>query len=385
MIRILEVFGEPISRGGQESYVMNNLTHMDFSGIHVDLFTPYFCDNLNYQEFIHNNGGEILQGNMPFLVGGTRREIIPIFRNFISKNSYDVVHIHSGSISVLAYYAREAAISGTKRVIVHSHSSGVKENLKHFLIKMYSAHIFRKYATDFFACSLEAAKWKYPKDVLPKVKVLKNGVDLDKFKFDENTRNLLRKEHGINENTLVLGHVGRFTYEKNQIFLIEILSEYYHRCKRQDVVLMMVGDGPERKNVEERARNLGVLDKVIFIGMKDNVNEYMQAFDVFLFPSLYEGLGIVGIEAQASGLPVIASTGVPKTMKVLANTFFYDLNDLRPWIETINGVTLKRENNGKLIKQAGYDILDTSLELSEIYLGFYEDESRKKARSEMVK
>lgn len=370
MIRILEVFGEPISRGGQESYVMNNLMHMDFSGIHVDLFTPYFCDNLNYQEFIHNNGGEILQGNMPFLVGGTRREIIPIFRDFISKNSYDIVHIHSGSISVLAYYAREAALSGTERVIVHSHSSGVKENLKHFLIKMYSAHIFRKYATDFFACSLEAAKWKYPKDVLPKVKVLKNGVDLDKFKFDENTRNRLREEHGINENTFVLGHVGRFTYEKNQIFLIEVLSEYFHHCKNKDAVLMLVGDGPERKNVEERARNLGVLDKVIFVGMKDNVSDYMQTFDVFLFPSMYEGLGIVGIEAQAVGLPVIASNGIPRAMKVTDAVCFLNLEDVPLWIKKIDFFIGKKDvknNTTQQIRERGYDVNRTAKELLDIY------------------
>lgn len=384
LISVLEVFGEPISRGGQESYVMNNLSHMDLHDIQVDLFTPYFCDNKNYIEFIEDNGGHIYQGNMPFVVGGTRREIIPTFRELLCKKCFDVVHIHSGSISVLAYYAREASRAGVKRVIVHSHSSGVRENIKHFLMKQYSANMFRKYATDYFACSIEAAKWKYPRDILPKVKILKNGVDLEKFRFDVNTRNRLRDEYSIKEDTLVLGHVGRFTYEKNQIFLVEMLAEYVKSNSNKDIALMLVGDGPERGNVEKRALELGISTKVIFIGTKDNVNEYMQAFDVFLFPSLYEGLGIVGIEAQASGLPVIASTGVPKTMKVLANTFFYDLNDFRPWIETISGVTLKRENNRKLIKQAGYDILDTSLELSEIYLGgLYEDKSRKKARSVM--
>lgn len=368
LIRVLEVFGEPISRGGQESYVMNNLTHMDLHDIQVDMFTPYYCDNKNYIEFIEKNGGHIYQGGMPFIVGGTRREIIPPFRKFLHKKYFDVIHIHSGSISVLAYYAKEASRACNKRIIVHSHSSGRREGIKHFLIKHYSSNMFRKYATDYFACSIEAAKWKYPSDILPKVKILKNGVDLEKFKFNINTRNRLRDEYSIKGDTLVLGHVGRFTYEKNQLFLVEIFSEYINNYSDQNTILILVGDGPERESVENRVQELGINEKVYFVGAKDNVSEFMQVFDIFLFPSLYEGLGIVGIEAQASGLPIIASTGVPKSMKISDDVFFLPLNDIKSWVNSIRGMSIKRKNNENLIRKSGFDILKTSHELLQIYL-----------------
>ena len=178
MKRVLEVFGEPISRGGQESYVMSALQNMKLSDLHIDLFTPYYCDNQLYVDYINSIGGHVSHAEMPFKVGGTRREVISCFDNYLQKNEkYDVVHIHSGSISVLAYYARVASKNGVEKVIVHSHSSGAKENIKHFLMKLYAAGIFKTYATDFCACSIEAARWKFPKSVLPKVTVYKLVIE----------------------------------------------------------------------------------------------------------------------------------------------------------------------------------------------------------------
>lgn len=368
MVRVLEVFGEPISRGGQESYVMSTLTHMDLSDMKVDMFTPYYCDNSGYVDFIESKGGKITEGLVPFVVGGTRREIIPVFTSYLNANHYDVVHIHSGSISVLAYYARVASKSGVKKVIVHSHSSGVKENIKHFFMKLYASVLFKKYATDFCACSVEAAKWKFPKSILPKVKIQNNGVDLDVFKYKPEVRKKLRKELGIDNDTLVLGHVGRFTYEKNQIFLLDVLKKYIEKHSGKKVRLILVGDGSELGRVKDRAEELELSGKVLFVGASDQVSDYMQVFDVFLFPSLYEGLGIVGIEAQATGLPVIASEGIPKTMKVTDNVEFVSLDEPKRWCSSIDKYAIGRTLSvGNSVKTNGFDLNETAKIVQQLY------------------
>lgn len=369
MKRILEVFGEPISKGGQESYVMTALQHMNLSGLHVDLFTPYYCDNQGYTKFIEENNGKVIVGNMPFIVGGTRREVIPVFEDYLCNNKYDIVHIHSGSISILAYYARVASKNGIRKVIVHSHSSGEKENIKHILMKKYASRLFEKYATDFCACSKEAAEWKFPKNVLNRVRILNNGVDLEKFRYDPLIRKIIRKSLEIDENVLVLGHIGRFTYEKNQIFLIDVLKKYVDCFQNSKVCLILVGDGVEIDNVKRRIERLHLSDNVKLVGATDKVNEYLQAMDIFLFPSLYEGLGIVGIEAQASGLPVIASTGIPTAMKVCKNVLFLDLKNVKSWVDAISKFkNAGRTNNFKCLKDRGYDIYDSAQSVQNLYI-----------------
>lgn len=367
MRRILEVFGEPISRGGQESYVMNVLQHMDLTGFHIDMFTPYYCNNEKYIDYINSIKGVIVHEDLPFKVGGTRREIIPVFERYLQNNRYDVVHIHSGSISVLAYYARIASNAGVKKVIVHSHSSGAKENIKHILIKSYAAGIFKKYVTDYCACSAEAAKWKYPRSVLSKVNIMNNGIDLDQFQYDSKNRNELRRLYGIKHDEFVLGHVGRFTYEKNQIFLIDVLEKYISTYRIAKLVL--VGDGDELPNVKRRVIERKLEELVIFTGTQDNVDKYMDMFDVFLFPSLYEGMGIVGIEAQASGLPVIASEGVPKTIDVTGNVHFCNINIVSTWCDEIENVrNIKRKNYRDKIKENGFDVIESSDDVRTLYL-----------------
>lgn len=366
MKKVLEVFGEPISKGGQESYVMSALQNMDLSDLNIDLFTPYYCNNQECVDYITQIGGKVIHADMPFIVGSSRREIIPCFDSYLKKNKYDIVHIHSGSISVLAYYARIATKCGIQKVIVHSHSSGAKENFKHFFIKLYASGIFKKYVTDFCACSIEAATWKFPKSVLKKVKILNNGIDLNKYKYSSTIRKKMREFYKISKDELVLGHVGRFTYEKNQSFLLDVLKKYVDIV--ENVKLILVGDGNQLKNVKVKAESLGLKDKIIFTGSQNNINEYMNMFDIFLFPSLYEGLGIVGIEAQASGLPVIASDRIPKAICVTDNVSFLSLSEESIWCKEIEKKkNIKRISCIEEIKKKGFDILDTSNELRLMY------------------
>ena len=204
MRRVIEIFGEPISWGGQETYVMSTLQNMDLTDICVDFFTPYYCDNEASKIFIEAHGGRVYVGGLPFRTGGSRREIIPVLHSILCNKAYDVAHIHSGSTSILAYSAREASMNGVERIIVHSHSSGLRENIRHFLIKTYAAHIFRSSVTDYCACSIEAAKWKFPKDRMEEVKILRNGIDIEKFSYNKITRQEIRDKYCIDEETFVL-------------------------------------------------------------------------------------------------------------------------------------------------------------------------------------
>lgn len=367
MIRVLEVFGEPISRGGQESFVVSMLEHMNMTNLRIDLFTPYYCDNQIYKDVVSKLGGCLYESGNEFKIGGTRRDIIPCLEHFLLNHTYDVIHIHSGSTAVLAYYSRIAKKFGAKKVIVHSHSSGCKENFKHLLIKFFAYFVFKHYVTDFFACSEKAALWKFPRSVLKRVKIIKNGVDLKKFKFNPIIRSKMRKLYDISEDTPVLGNVGRFTCEKNQIFLIKFFYEF--KKIHKNVKLVLVGEGECLSSVKKEVERMNLAKDVIFTGSKDNVADFLDMFDVFLFPSFYEGLGIAGIEAQASGLPVVASTGVPNEMKVTEFVSFVSLDDITNWcIEVKNMLTVGRKNKSLDLKINGYDIDSSSSTVRAVYL-----------------
>ena len=367
-IKVIEIFGEPINRGGQESFVMSSLQHIDLSDLLIDMFTPYYCNNSYMQNIIESHGGKIFVAGLPFEPGKSRKNIVPCLKSYLSENKYDIAHIHSGSITALAYCAKVASQSGIKKVIVHSHSSGIK-SVKHFLIKTYAAPYFMKYATDFCACSVEAAECKFPSAILQKVKILNNGVDASFFAYNYQIRDGMRKRYNIDENTIVLGHVGRFTYEKNQSFLIDLLYAYQKGNSSIKFKLVLLGEGPDKAVVEKKAEDLGLSQSVLFPTEYDKVRDYLQMFDIFLFPSIFEGLGIVGIEAQAAGLPVIASTGVPKTMKLTDDVEYHSLDNIDDWCKAIDHFrTTVRKDTRKQIKEAGFDIEETAKEVRILYV-----------------
>ena len=369
MKRILEIFGEPISRGGQESFVMSALHNMDLSGLDVDFFTPYYCNNSAIKQFSERNNGHIFAAGIPFTPGKSRINVIKALRDFLDSRNYDVAHIHSGSITALAYCAKAAAEAGIKKVIVHSHSTGLKNNFLHKIIRGYATPFLKKYATDYCACSIEAAKWKFPASVISKVKIINNGVDKDYYTYDAQIRNRMRQEYNVDEDTFIIGHVGRFTFEKNQSFLIDLFDYYIKSHKDVKAKLVLLGEGDEKEQVMKKTEERGIKEDVIFPTKYDKVRDFLQMFDVFVFPSLYEGLGIVGIEAQAAGLPVIASTGVPRTMKITDKVEFISLQSIEAWCKTLDlfkGVA--RQDTSDQIKGAGFDISDTAKEVRMLYI-----------------
>lgn len=368
MKRILEIFGEPISHGGQESFVISFLSHMDLSGLTIDLLTPYYCDNEKYEEIVKNKGGKIIAFGLEFNPGGSRANIVAPLKEYLRKQTYDVVHIHSGSISVLTLCAKASKEEHVGKVITHSHCGIEKKTLKNTILRTMASHTLKKNVDIYCACSKEAAIAKYTDRVASsETRIINNGVDLQTFSFSPEIRRKIRTQTGIPETAFVIGHVGRFNYQKNHAYLIDLFQRY---CETDpDAVLMLIGSGELEEKIRDKVNALRLNGKVIFCGNVHNVNEYMQAMDVFLLPSLFEGLPIVGVEAQASGLPVITSDQVSDDLDLTGAVRFFPLADPEPWIRALASCKEQgRLETAEKIRENGYDIDQTSEIIRRMYL-----------------
>lgn len=369
MIKVLEIFAEPISNGGQESIVMNVLKAIDRTDMIIDVATPYYCDNNYYKDIIKQISGKLYCWELPFRPGKSRFFYIKLVREFLNRHPYDVIHIHSGSVSALAYMAYAAKKAGVKKIVVHSHASGT-ENIKHFVLKKLMGPIFLISATDYCACSVLAADFKFPHSVVKKkCNIIKNGIDTSLFKYNKGTREEIRKNLGISETTFVVGHVGRFSIEKNHVFLVNVFAE----IKKQNVdsKLILIGSGEEEENIKNKIEQFGLKENVIFVGNVNDVYNYMQAMDVFVQPSLFEGFSIVALEAQGVGLPVVLSDIIPKEVAITDNVQYIPLeSSYKEWADKIIKCKgLERKDTREQIVAYDCDIRTTAEIIRNIYLG----------------
>ena len=367
-IRVLEAFGEPIADGGQEAFVFGFLDKMDLTGIRVDCLTAYDCRSEHYRRLLERKGGKIYALDLPFAPGKSRNNIAAPLRAFLREHHYDVIHIHSGSISVLAVIASVADKAGVQKVIVHSHCGGDHDSMKHKILRWTASAMMSRHVDRYCACSQEAADWKFEKKYASQALIIKNGVDTQRFQFDSVRRDLMRERLGVQQR-FVIGHVGRFTREKNQKFLISVFLQIARM--EPEAVLLFVGDGEERESAEELVRSNGLEDRVIFAGSVTNVENYLGAMDLFVFPSLFEGLGIAAIEAQCSGLPVIASDRIPRDID-LGSVRFVPLDE-GCWVRAIReqmdlNETDLRADAVKKVTDAGFGIEATAARMRKLYL-----------------
>jgi glycosyltransferase involved in cell wall biosynthesis len=255
--------------------------------------------------------------------------------------------------------------------IAHSHSSSQDKNLK-YLIKLFYMRLIPRYATQLFACGKEAGDWMFRG---APYRVINNAVDTTKYTYSPEIQNQMRKQLGINGDALVIGHVGRFDAVKNHTFLIDC---FVHLKKQRDnAVLLLVGDGGLRQEIQEKAKTCGLTDSVIFTGLRSDVPELMQVMDIFVFPSLYEGLGIAAIEAQAAGLPCLVSDGVPEECAKTDRVVHCALKDgPQKWAEQILQMChTARQDTSEQIAQAGYDLKENALWLQNYYLEQWKKEA----------
>lgn len=367
-MRVLEVFGEPIASGGQESFVFNVLRNIDRTDLHMDFFTPYTCSNPHYEALIREYHGKLICGGLPFTPGEKRSAIIQPLCEMLRTEHYDAVHIHSIRMSILAYAGYAAHRCGISNIIVHSHGTVLRDDLKYRLAKIYCSGFFRRFPSQFCACSKDAGISRFPAEIVKnKLQIIHNGVDLDRFAFKPEVRAAYRKKLGLKETVLLIGHVGRLSEEKNHLFDLAILEELKKRSET-DVRLLWVGEGDQEKELRQTVRQKGLESEVIFQGAVTDVENYMQAMDVTILPSLFEGLGIVGVEAQAAGLPVLASNRVPEELNLTGGVLFLPIDQPERWADRILSAGRQRfPEYNRILAQKGYSIRDTASQVRKLY------------------
>ena len=364
-IRVLNLF-TIMDRGGAETMVMNYYRHIDRTKVQFDFLVHRERPGA-YEEEIKSLGGRIYRMCPVYPQNFTqyKRDI----RNFFQDHpEYEIVHSH---MSELGYFAlKEAAKQGVPVRICHAH------NAPHgFDIKMIMRTYFKKrmmpYLTHLFMCGVESGRWLYGKQNESQFMMLNNAIDVATYTYAPAKRTEMRQQLGL-ANAFVVGHVGRFNPQKNHPFLLSVFAALLK--KEPNAVLLLVGGGEDMPKIQAKARELGIADHVRFLGVRSDVADLMQAMDVFVFPSLYEGLGIALIEAQASGLPCIVSDKIPIEAYLTDLVFPKELSaSQEEWVDAI----LEKRNTPRTDRSAeiaahGFDITTEAVKLQEFYLRAYE-------------
>ena len=365
-IRIPQIVGKWLG-GGIEAVVISEYLAMDKSKIQFDFICDEDSTNIPY-DLIEKNGGRVI--------------IIPPYqkafkyhkelKKVLKENNYEIVHSHISTMSVFSLFAAKCA--GVPVRIAHSHSTTNKKEKKKNLMKQVLRPFSKVFATNYMCCSELAGRWLFGDKEYDKgnVYLLNNAIDLDKFKYNESLRKKKRKELGIKDDTLVIGHIGRFVAQKNHTFLIDIFNEIHK--KNNNSILLLAGQGPLMEDIKNKVKDLNLEDSVEFLGQRNDANELYQAFDVFLLPSLYEGLPVVGVEAQAAGLLCYLSDDMTKETKVLDITKFMSLNNTpEEWADNIldDVKKYKRIDTSKEMTAKNFNIKEEAKKLEEYYLNLY--------------
>lgn len=365
-IRIAQIIGKWVG-GGVESVVMNYYRNIDHEKIQFDFICDSDSTNIPYEE-IEKLGGRIILIPPYQKVFKYQKEL----RRVLKEGNYKIVHSHINTLSVFPLYAAKKV--GIPVRIAHSHSTTNKREWKKNMLKQVLRPFSKIYATDYMCCSELAGRWLFGDKEYDKgnVYLLNNAIDLEKYKYDEKIRKEKRKELNINDDTIVIGHIGRFVEQKNHKFLIDIFNEI--NKKEKNSILLLAGQGPLMEETKKKVKELNLENNVMFLGQRNDANELYQAFDVFLLPSLYEGLGMVLIEAQCAGLPSFASTVVPKIAKVSDVLDFIDLTTPKEiWVDIIlqSINNYKRKDYVKDCQNCGYDIKKEADGLKNKYFEYF--------------
>lgn len=366
-VRVLQVLGA-LGQGGPETMVMNYYRHMDPQVVQFD-FVKHTKRTCLYEEEIQALGGRIFV--VPRYEGMNHGMYVKAWEElFRSHPEYRIIHGHSRSTASI--YLKIAAKIGLK-TIAHSHNTSSGKGFS-ALAKDILQLPLRDTADYLFACSNAAGEWLYGKKALEgdNYRVIRNAIEIEKHLFDKTIRDPMRKLMGL-EDRFILGHVGPIEHQKNHKFLLEIFYEVQKH--RKNSVLVLMGGGKLKEQVVAQAIGLGIRDKVIFTGIVPNVRDYLQAMDVFVLPSFFEGLGMVVVEAQAAGLRCVVADTVPREATVT------DLVDSLPlsagagvWAQQILKYCegYPRRNTREELERAGYNIAAQARLLQDFYLSIYE-------------
>ena len=361
-IKILYAMGGVMRRAGAETVIMRYIRELikmnkfDISIlVHGDQKADYDDELTSYGIPIYHMP---VRGKHIFTYNRT-------LHKFFSEHSFDIVHCNMDT--ACGDFLEVAKKHNIKVRIAHSHSTSYQT---HNFIKKINSYLSKvkisKVATDLMACSNLSGEWTYRG---AKFMILNNALDLDVYMPNKYVRKIIRNELNIPLETKVVGHVGRFSFVKNHTLLLKIFAQY-HASNKQSV-LVCVGDGEERGKIEKLASELSIKDNVRFLGVRDDVERVMQSFDIFVLPSLFEGLPLVGIEAQAAGLPCLFADTITDEVCIGARCKRLPLNNVELWtseLEQLIGINADYEYNRRRLAEAGYDIQVEAKKLAEYYI-----------------
>lgn len=362
-IRVLQVVTY-MGRGGLETMLMNFYRNIDREKIQFD-FLVHRDFEADYDEEIRQLGGRIYRLSR---LNPVSRDYLNQLDSFFKEHpEYKIVHSHVDCMAGIPLkYAKK---NGVPVRIAHAHNSNQTKNKK-YLLKLLYKQMIPKYATNLYACAEAAGRWMFGNH---EFSVLNNAIDSRKYCYNFETAKRVRAELKISEKTLVIGHVGRFDPQKNHEFLVKIFAEILRRVP--EAKLLLVGAGDLQADVQKQVLSLGIQDHVIFTGVRSDVYDLLQAMDVFLFPSLYEGLPVSIIEAQAAGLPCVISDKVPIECKKTDLVQQVNLTEnYEMWAETVISAAQQneRKDTSEEIKNAGFDVCENAHQLEKFYLDAYE-------------
>lgn len=367
MRRVLQVFGK-LGRGGLEAFVMNLYRSIDRNQIQFDFLLT--AEGGDYEEEAKGLGAMIYY--TPPRSNGLKA-YKSFLDDFFAKNAarYSAIHLHASSLSSIEplKYAKKYGISIR---IIHSHSSSVKQNLRgrifHHILHNYNKLKIRNLATHYMGCSDKALDWLFNgTGVRSKATMVNNGIDSSQYRFNESVREEIREAFGF-KNKFVIGHVGSFTHVKNHHFLISLFEKILQAIP--EAKLLLVGAGELEHQIKQQIHNTGIDSDVIFAGLRSDVNKVLQAIDLIIMPSLFEGLPVSLVEAQAAGLPIIASDTISKDVALTSNIHFISLNEpIQKWIDCVTSIRkdYKRYDTSDEIKNKGFDIQEIAKHFCTIY------------------
>lgn len=341
---------------GISSVIVNYLSHMNKQGLR---FTFIVQPQINdyFKAILESLGNvDVIPDRKQDTIG-----YIKGLNGILKGTKFDVIHIHgnSGTMAIETFLAR---VHNVGKIIVHAHNT----HSDHPVINRMLSPLMKALSTDLLACSVGAGKFLYRKGFT----VLSNAIDVQRFSFQPQVRDECRKELGLAEKTFVMGHVGYFLEVKNQSFLVDVFKEYYR--VDHDARLLLVGTGPDLEKIKRKVAECGVADAVIFAGQRSDVERLYCAMDVFVFPSLWEGLPLTLVEAQAEGLPCIVSSNVTRDVAFTNTIVYKDLSDgAEAWsnelLELKNG-DKKREDCNNKINECRFNIYNEAERLRTIYV-----------------
>lgn len=362
--KVLQIGSENFGAGGR-SVIAYNLTRPLTDDFQVDFLAIGKLKNPSFHQIIEENGGQVQHVKE---VSSKIKRLRSVY-SILKKEKYDIVHINADDAIEGLFNIVLSKFSGAK-IVLHAHTTSSSRG-KGFVgrIKMLLARKIVNSLVDYkLACSFEAANYLYGDTVLSEVVILKNGIIINDFLFNEELRKKVRENLNIPMDAIVLGTIGRLSHEKNPEFIVNLIQTLFPKIP--NFYFIWIGDGEEQTNIETMLGEEIKSGRVLLLGKQEQPAQYLQAMDVFLLPSLYEGFGIVNIEAQTSGLPCVVSSVVPESASVNSNFYRLSLSDgVEKWSDFIISMSYKRLPYGSAekIKKAGFDIEDSARKLRTIY------------------